>query len=208
MFCSKCGEAIPDKSVICPKCGVSLNNGINKEYAVVYASQKEVDENNRSVTTSIPKEKFYIWSIFAIVSFVFLALNYFKISVSLYFAGSSDTSYSGYGLLDCLQGSVSISGYMVILLMITNIAVLITGIVGVKENILKASVLKIIMMIESILYLLATIVPYFNIKKVLGEFNSKYSTTSIGAGCYLNIALALAAAIYFFVSIYKELKDK
>ena len=42
MFCLKCGEAIPDGSTVCPKCGADL---INKEAepVVVYASQKELD---------------------------------------------------------------------------------------------------------------------------------------------------------------------
>lgn len=208
MFCLKCGEAIPDKSVTCPICGAILNEEASNEKAVIYASQKQIEENNVTITDSVPKKNFYIWCIFAIASFIFLGLNYFTVSIRLYFAGSSDTSYSGYGLLECLKGSVATSGYMVILLIITNIAVIITGLIGAKGDILKENVLKNIMIIESVVYLIATIVPYFNIKKVLEEFNSDLSTTSIGAGCYLNIVLAIGVFIYFFTSIYKQLKDK
>lgn len=207
MFCLKCGEVIPDGSKVCPKCGVNLEE-IDNEETVVYASQKETQENVTSPIESVPKKIFYIWCSFAVVSLIFLALNYFKVSISLYFAGSSDTNYSGYRLLECLRGSVGISGYMVILLIFTNIAVFVTGIVGAKGKVLTTSVLKGIMIIESIAYLIATIVPYFNIKSVLAEFDSNLSTTSIGIGCYLNIILAMIVVIYYFLNVSRKLKDK
>lgn len=207
MFCLKCGEAIPDGSEVCPNCGANLKE-VDNEQTVVYASQKETQENVILPVEAVPKKSFYIWCSFAVASLIFLALNYFKVSISLYFAGSSDTNYSGYRLLECLKGSVGASGYMVILLIITNIAVFITGIIGAKGNVLKASALKGIMIIESIAYLIATIVPYFNIKSVLAEFDSDLSTTSIGIGCYLNIILAIIAVIYYFTSINKQLKDE
>lgn len=208
MFCLKCGEAIPDKSVTCPECGAVLNRESSNEQAVVYASQKEMEHSNATIVDSVPKKKLYIWCAFAIASLAFLKLNYFKVGIDLYFGGSSDISYSGYGLLECLKGSVAISGYMVILLIITNIAVIITGAIGARGNVIKASVLKSIMIIESIVYLLVTIVPYFNIKNVLAEFDLDLTTARIGIGCYLNIVLAIVAAIYFFASMYKQLKDE
>lgn len=207
MFCLKCSEAIPDGSEICPKCGANLKEK-DDEQAVIYASQKEIEETVVSPVDTTSKKSFYMWCAFAVASLMFLALNYFKVSIDLYFAGTSDTSYSGYGLIECLEGSVGTSGYMVILLIITNIAVFITGIIGAKGNVLKASVLKGIMVVESISYLIATIVPYFNIKSVLAEFDSDLSTTNIGIGCYLNIILAVIAVIYYFASINKQLKDE
>ena len=39
MFCLKCGEAIPDESKSCPKCGADLTETANDEQFVVYASQ-------------------------------------------------------------------------------------------------------------------------------------------------------------------------
>lgn len=50
MFCLKCGEAIPDNSRICPKCGAELTtNESDTDQAVVYASQNaemsDVTEN-------------------------------------------------------------------------------------------------------------------------------------------------------------------
>lgn len=208
MFCLKCGEAIPDNSVTCPICGAMINEETSNEKAVIYASQKKVEENNATITESVPKKKFYIWCTFAILSFIFLGLNYLKVSISFYYVGSSVTSYSGYGLLGCLKGSVAASGYMVILLIIINIAVIITGIIGVQGGVSKKNILKNVMIIESVAYLIAAIVPYFDIKKVLEEFDSDISTTSIGVGCYLNIVLAIVVFIYFFVSVYKQLKDE
>lgn len=207
MFCLKCSEAIPDGSEICPKCGANLKEK-DDEQAVINASQKEIEETIATPVDTTSKKSFYMWCVFAVVSLIFLALNYFKVSIDLYFSGTSDTSYSGYKLIECLEGSVGTSGYMVILLIITNIAVFITGIIGARGNVLKVSILKGIMIVESIFYLIATIVPYFNIKSVLAEFDSDLSTTSIGIGCYLNIILAVIAVIYYFASINKQLKDE
>lgn len=46
MFCMKCGEAIPDGSGSCPKCGFNLNMESNDQ-AVIYAFQEEtLDSGN------------------------------------------------------------------------------------------------------------------------------------------------------------------
>ena len=206
MFCSKCGELIPNGSKVCPNCGTVLKES-DSEPMIVYASPKDAFENVTSSAEKTTKKRFCIWCVFSIISLIFLTLNYFKVSIS-YLGISSATNYSGYRLLGCLQGSVSISGYMVILLIITNISVFVTGIIGVKGNILKTTVLKGIMIIESIAYLIATIIPYFDIKSVLAEFDSDLSATNIGIGCYLNIILAVVAVIYYFFSINSYLKDK
>lgn len=49
MFCIKCGEAIPDGSVMCPKCGANINEDVS-EQAVVYASQKSEDITSDNTT--------------------------------------------------------------------------------------------------------------------------------------------------------------
>ncbi|WP_434311246.1 zinc-ribbon domain-containing protein [Hominifimenecus sp. rT4P-3] len=56
MFCVKCGEAIPDGSSVCPKCGANLIKK-EEEQAVVYASQKEeeIPEQAKSIK-KIPKK--------------------------------------------------------------------------------------------------------------------------------------------------------
>lgn len=55
--------------------------------------------------------------------------------------------------------------------------------------------------------MIVTIIPYFNIKSLLEEFDSKYSTTNIGAGCYLNIVLATITIIIYFAVMNKYLSD-
>jgi hypothetical protein len=76
-----------------------------------------------------------------------------------------------------------------------------------KGNIIKNSILNKIMLLQSICYLIVTIIPYFNIKSLLEEFDSKYSTTNIGAGCYLNIVLATITIIIYFAVMNKYLSD-
>jgi len=47
MFCLECGEAIPDGSVTCPKCGAVIKKDIDNtsdEQAVVYASQNVTEQ--------------------------------------------------------------------------------------------------------------------------------------------------------------------
>ncbi len=206
MFCFKCGEVIPDGSLVCPKCGASLEG--SNDQAVVYVSQEEINENHALAAERVRDKSFYIWCAFALLSFAFLALNYLHVSVRLYYSGSSDTDYSGYGLLGCLKGTVSVSGYMVILLIIVNLAVFLTGILGAQGTVIKKNILKIWMMLESIAYLIVTIVPYFNIKKALEVFDSDISATGIGVGCYLNIVLAVVAVIYYLACFYKKLSEE
>lgn len=48
MFCSKCGEVIPEGSKICPKCGETVEAAANGEQAVIYASQSEFSQTPAS----------------------------------------------------------------------------------------------------------------------------------------------------------------
>lgn len=51
MFCMKCGEAIPDNSMVCPLCGADFDEC--EQQAVVYASQKETE----ATTENVPNKK-------------------------------------------------------------------------------------------------------------------------------------------------------
>lgn len=209
MFCLKCGEVIPDGSIVCPKCGAVLNEeNANNEQVVVYASQKEItsEENITSDTKKINNKKYFVWCILAVASFIFLKLQYLGVSVDLLFDGSSDMEFTGYGLLDCLEGSVRTSAIMVILLIIVNIAVLLTGIMAYKGSI-TSGIIKKLMIVEAISYLMVTIVPYFDIMASFSEFDEKYTTTNVGAGCYLNIVVAIVAIILYFVLYNKALSE-
>jgi len=63
MFCLKCGEAIPDNSEVCPKCGAELSS--SDDPAVVYASQKDsVQETTiQNTKKQVPKWAIYTGSI-------------------------------------------------------------------------------------------------------------------------------------------------
>lgn len=54
MFCLECGEAIPDGSVTCPKCGAVIKKdieSISDGQAVVYASQNITEEETAPKTS-------------------------------------------------------------------------------------------------------------------------------------------------------------
>lgn len=80
IFCPKCGEAIPDKSEVCPKCGVDLKSG-NDSQAVVYASQLTVESmssSNQPQTKSlskIPKPVIIVIVAVVIAAVIFLILH-------------------------------------------------------------------------------------------------------------------------------------
>lgn len=62
MFCLECGEAIPDESTVCPKCGATIGkvvDGSTEEQAIVYALQKEEESTQAEKTPfykKIPKK--------------------------------------------------------------------------------------------------------------------------------------------------------
>ncbi|MGI5968893.1 MAG: zinc-ribbon domain-containing protein [Lachnospiraceae bacterium] len=210
MFCLKCGEVISDGSIVCPKCGAVLNeDNVNNEQVVVYASQKEINSeaNITSDTNKINNKKYFVWCILAVASFIFLKLQYLSVSIDLLFYGSSEiVEFTGYGLLECLEGSVRTSAIMVILLIIVNIAVLLTGIMAYKGSI-KSSIIKKLMIVEAISYLIVTIVTYFDIMVLLSEFDAKDTTTNVGVGCCLNIVVAIVTIILYFALYNKALSE-
>lgn len=203
MFCLKCGEAIPDNTIKCPKCGANLNEDIETK-GVVYGTQNISDEKVKNTNEKL-KNMFYLWSVLGIISFFLLTQNYLAVIVDLYYGEISDLYISGFGLLECLGGTLALAGYMVIALIIVNIMVVVTGILGVQDNKMGTKNLNTLMMFECIAYLATTIIPYFSIINVLSEFNSKITTTSVGIGCYFNIVIAVAASVLYLISFRKQL---
>lgn len=58
MFCTKCGEAIPDGSVVCPVCQANLKEENRTEQVLVYASQKVEESVSESpVARKKPSKK-------------------------------------------------------------------------------------------------------------------------------------------------------
>lgn len=207
MFCLKCGEAIPDGSEKCPLCGANLKSE-NSEYAVVYASQKELPESSVAETSESDLKKPFVGVIIAAVcSFIFLSMNYMSVSIKLLYYGSSNTNYTGYYLTKCLSGTARLSGLMVILLIIVNIATIITAIIGIKGSLMKKDNLRKLILTEDILYIISTVIPLFHIMNLLKEFDSSLSSTGIDAGCYLNIAVAVFMIIMYFLVFSKKLHD-
>jgi len=75
MFCLKCGEAIPDNSEVCPKCGAVLS--AEDSPAVVYASQKQDMDSAAppSAKKAVPKRFVLLGSIIIAVVIVFLIIS-------------------------------------------------------------------------------------------------------------------------------------
>jgi hypothetical protein len=205
MFCLKCGEAIPDGSEKCPLCGAELKSEkqrtgcglcLSKEPPV--SSVVNEAENNLKIVV--------YWSYdCSVCSFIFLSMNYMSVSIKLLYYGSSDTNYTGYYLTKCLGGTARLSGLMVILLIIVNIATIITAIIGIKGSMMNKDNLRKIILIEDILYIISTVVPLFHMMNLLKEFDSSLSSTGIGIGCYLNIAVAVFMIIMYFLIFSKKL---
>lgn len=72
MFCLKCGEAIPDDSKVCPKCGDNPREGTNQageqEEAVVYAAQESAAASISSVEKKSLSKR--LWAILGAVALV------------------------------------------------------------------------------------------------------------------------------------------
>lgn len=189
MFCPKCGEAIPDNSPECPKCGVILSDK-SKDQAVFYATQKE---NLNSVQISIRTSKYVFAAMIALAvcSFIFMGLDYMSIRVNYI----SSTDYTGYYLIKCLEGTAALSGWMMILLIVTNILTIFTALIGIKGDIIQQEILKKIIIAENLLYIIASVVPLIHLTNLLEDFDTPLSSAGIGVGCYLNIAVALLMSI-------------
>ena len=132
-------------------------------------------------------------------------MNYMSVSVNLLYYGSSDTNYTGYYLTKCLGGTARLSGLMVILLIIVNIATIITAIIGIKGSIMNKDNLRKLILIEDIFYILSTMVPLFHMMNLLKEFDPSLTSTGIGSGCYLNIAVAMFMIIMYIFVFSKKL---
>lgn len=130
MFCVKCGELIPDNFEKCPNCGAIINEV--DELAVVFASQKGSEGDGDGAVAYTHNKSLFVVIGLAVASFVFLALNYMNISIYLLYYGTSDSHYTGYYLMKCLGGTARLSGIMVIILIILNVATIVTAVVGIK----------------------------------------------------------------------------
>lgn len=205
MFCLKCGEAIPDGSEKCPLCGVVLKSE-SSEQTVVDSFQKEPPKFSVVNETENNLKNLYIGVVIAaICSFIFLSMSYMRIK--LLYSSVTGTNFTGYYLAKSLSGTgnVKLSGWMVILLIIVNIATIITAIIGIKGSLVNKDTLRKIILIEDILYIISTVIPLSDIMNILEGFDPSVSSTGIGIGCYLNIAVAVFMVIVYFLFFSKKL---
>lgn len=102
MFCLKCGEAIPDDSKVCQKCGATIGGSVdNDEPVVVYASQKveNIEINKNEKQEYVPsKKKLYIGIAMCIVACVLFVFSIKNITNNKYkfYVENYDTYVAGY----------------------------------------------------------------------------------------------------------------
>lgn len=201
MYQSMCNETIPDVAEKCPNGGATISE-INKQTTMFTSQEESVKGDNPSTNSSTIMPWLVVIGL-AIASLASLALKYMSISVKL-IVGSSDTTYTGYYLTKCLGGTAKLSGIMVIILIILNVITIITAITGMVMPAYHSKPLKMVLLFETISYLIVTAIPYFHISSLLEEFDSPFANTSIGIGCYLNIGIALLMAITCLGSLSKR----
>ena len=193
MFCLKCGAAIPDNSRVCPECGTDLGSA-NENKTIVYASQKEW----QNASENMPKKKsngsakvlYVLLLVTALLSFYFISMDYFRVSI----ASMGYNRYSGYLLIQYLGGSANITGYCIIGLIILNcitIFICVLGLMGRHKSNLY--------ILFGIAYIIITVVPYFNIKNVLAEFDPSLTSVGISLGFYLNLGVGIIALILYLL---------
>lgn len=210
MFCQKCGEAIPDNSAVCSKCGMNLTAEKSEE-TIIYASQQKELEINNQLINEKPKGKefisYIIVAILAILPFIFLSLNYLTIDYNSYYYNGI-IGYSGYEFLGFWGGTGRLTAIMVVLLIVASILTIATALIGIisiliNKVILKASVIKKIVLAEVILYFVATITSLIHILTLLDGFNTSLSLGRIGIGCYLNLVVAIVIFFVYLMSLIR-----
>lgn len=201
MFCVKCGKEIPNGNDTCMNCGHKVGEPISVENAVF---ETEDGETTFCVSANPPKStstaeiannrsKLLLWSGAGLLSLIIMFMNYASVSVKLTYT-SSDSAFSGYGLIECMDGTLGTAARMMVLLIIVNIAMIITGIVRYKTDQYNKYMTPI-MFVESILSVLASFISFININTEMSEFDSSLSSAYVGVGAYLNLILSIAIVI-------------
>lgn len=197
MLCMKCGAAIPDGSEVCPLCGADLTPSGNDR-----VDDNTLQNDSAEFSTIRPVKRIVIIPLIgmiagAISSLMFMSLDYMKIGVSIDFFHTtvSIVNYTGYDLAKGVAGQAKLLGIMIILLIVVNIAAIVTAIIGITGRHLRKNKLKWVILGEDIIYLISTVVSFLCISNILKGFDIDISANSIGIGCYLNIA----AAVFMFI---------
>ncbi|MBR1571970.1 MAG: zinc ribbon domain-containing protein [Lachnospiraceae bacterium] len=192
MICFKCGKMIPDGSASCLECGADLT----RPDETGNQDEKQLSKNSFIVP-------FILVMIAAVISFVFMALDYMTVDVTA-LAFSSSRSFKGYSFLGALAGTGRITGIMIILLILVNIATIITSVLGMLGKI-KTEKLNNYMLYEVIVYVVVTVIPIFHVSTLLHSFDDTIGVAKMGPGVFLNVGVAAFMSIMYFLTIRKKL---
>lgn len=208
MYCVNCGKEIPNDSKFCTACGHKVNTvpktnetpfEITEDEVTVCVSANPIqptDTNTQKNEVIKSKNIGLWWSALGVLSFIFMFMNYASVSVYLSYS-SSDSAFSGFGLIDCMDGTLGTAARMMVLLIIVNFAIIVTGIVYYKTTKYNKIVTPAIF-VEAILSIIASFIAINNIGTEMSEFNSSLSDAFVGPGAYLNLALSFALLIFAF----------
>ncbi len=163
------------------------------------------------------KRPFFYMAGIAILSFFALLFNCAKLSVSYFGYGSSSEGASGYELLDCMgENFLSLSGWMVLLIILASVAILVTAFLALKGGIVKNSTLRILFMVESLVFAAAALIIMINVLSSGGSANFGYYgydydipiyEFKIAFGTILNILLGGGLCFVFFRFLNNSLVD-
>ena len=208
MYCVNCGKEIPNDSKFCTACGHKVNTASkanespfetaeNEVTVCVSANPTQPTDTNAQKSEVIKSKNIGLWwSALGALSFIFMLMNYASVSVYLSYS-SSDSAFSGFGLIDCMDGTLGTAARMMVLLIIVNLAIIATGAVYYKTTKYNKIVTPAIF-VEAILSIIASFVAIINISTEMSEFNSSLSDAFVGPGAYLNLALSFALLIVAF----------
>ena len=208
MYCVNCGKEIPNDSKFCTACGHKVNTVSKTNETPFETTEDEVtvcvsanpiqptDTNTQKNEVNKSKNIGLWWSALGVLSFMFMFMNYASVSVYLSYS-SSDSAFSGFGLIDCMDGTLGTAARMMVLLIIVNLAIIVTGIVYYK-TIKYNKIVTPAIFVEAILSIIASFIAINNIGTEMSEFNSSLSDAFVGPGAYLNLALSVVLLIFAF----------
>lgn len=181
MYCNKCGAQMDDKGLFCTSCGNKVRRTQDSNYVYEFKSPIVCKLTNR----------IFLWLLPAIFSFIAMALNYIQINNY-----DSIDKLNGYSLILGNKLDADTTSVMLVVLIVNNVMVIGTGLLGKFMNSVLAGFL---MIVEALTYCITAWFTYFNLTyEIAGTVQDKirYDT---GIGCYLNITVAVATLILFFI---------
>ncbi len=199
MFCAKCGKEVEKGNQFCPSCGCKVVTADEKNDLsalevenTVPQTEASIEEQQTVIQNNKHSKKALLWSVVGVLSLLIMKLPY--ASVYLYFSGASDSAYTGYGVIACVNGTLGLAARMMILLIFVNIAIIFTGIAKYRDVTNKSRINRAIF-IESILSAVASVSAFANIYSELSKFYTGLSASSVGTGVYLNLILSLLTIV-------------